>query len=97
MTPEKQNAQHVVDTLNSLLEVDPGAIASLVDYRVSCSEEFARDTSAMVGICDGVFLVGMIGIINALIAPEVIAAIYEGKELTSFTVFVSNTKKEEGL
>ncbi len=88
-------AQKTADILTRLFCADPGAIASLVDIRVTCSEEFARDTPAMVGIRDGVYLVGMIGIINALVAPEVIGAVYEGKELTGFTVLNTPAKGGE--
>ncbi|MGO3569152.1 MAG: 3'-5' exonuclease [Serratia grimesii] len=80
------SAQSAVDTLQQLFKADPTAITALVNNRVFCSEGFVRDTPATVGICDGVYLVGMIGIINALIAPEVIAAIYDDMELTGFTV-----------
>ncbi|WP_440530337.1 3'-5' exonuclease [Serratia nevei] len=79
-------AQKAVDILNGLFQVDPDAITALVDNRVKCSEYFAKKTAATVGIYDSAYIIGMIGVINALIAPEVIAAIYDGNELKGFAV-----------
>ncbi|MGQ6371259.1 3'-5' exonuclease [Serratia sp. IR-2025] len=79
-------AQKAVDILNGLFQVDPDAITALVDNRVKCSEYFAKKTAATVGICDSTYIIGMIGVINALISPEVIAAIYDGNELKGFAV-----------
>lgn len=88
-------AQKAADILTRLFCADPDAITSLVDIRVTCSEEFAKKTAAMVGFKDDAYLVGMIGIINALIAPEVIAAVYDGEALTGFTVFNDAAKGED--
>ncbi|CAI1758724.1 3'-5' exonuclease [Serratia marcescens] len=79
-------AAKAVDVLNGLFQVDPDAITALVDHRVKCSDYFAKKTAATVGICDSAYIIGMLGIINALIAPEVIAAIYDGNELKGFAV-----------
>lgn len=89
-------AQKAADILTRLFCADPDAITALVDHRVECSEEFATKTAATVGVDDSAYVVGMIGIINALIAPEVIAAIYDGGALTGFTVF-NDTPKGESL
>jgi DNA polymerase III epsilon subunit-like protein len=84
---QELNAQKAVDILNSLFQADPVAIAALVNHRVQCSEQFARnDIRATIGICDGAYVIGMLGIINALIAPKVIGANYDGKEITGFAV-----------
>lgn len=88
-------AQKTVDILTRLFCADPDAITALVDHRVECSEEFATKTAAIVGVDDSAYVVGMIGIINALIAPEVIAAIYDGEALTGFTVFNDAVKGED--
>ena len=84
--PQVTSAEIAVDILNGLLRVDPGAIAALVNHRVQCSETFARETLAIAGIKDWRFVVGLLGIINALLAPEVIAGIYDGEELKCFAV-----------
>jgi hypothetical protein len=88
-------AQKTVDILTRLFCVDPDTITALVDHRIECSEEFATQTIATVGINDDAYIVGMIGIINALIAPEMIAAIYDGNQLTGFEVFNSGSKGGE--
>ncbi|MGS4268696.1 3'-5' exonuclease [Serratia marcescens] len=85
--PQGLSAQAAVDILHRLFVADPDAITALVDHRVECTEYFAGMTVATVGRrADDVYIVGMIGIINALIFPEVIAAIYDGNELTGFAV-----------
>ncbi|MBI6131925.1 3'-5' exonuclease [Serratia marcescens] len=84
--PQVASAERAVDILNGLLKVDPDAIAALVNHRVECSEKFARETTVIVGIKDWRFVVGLVGIINALIEPEVIAAIYDKEGLTGFAV-----------
>jgi len=84
--PQGLSAQAAADTLQQLFVADPDAITALVDHRVECSEKFAHETAATVGVNDSAYIIGMIGIINALIAPEVIAAIYDGNELKGFAV-----------
>ncbi|MFS7188104.1 3'-5' exonuclease [Serratia proteamaculans] len=85
--PGTLNAQSAVNTLQQLFKADADAITALVDHRVECSEYFAGMTTATIGQrADGAYIVGLIGIINALIFPDVIAAVYEGQELTGFTV-----------
>ncbi|MFS7242300.1 exonuclease domain-containing protein [Serratia proteamaculans] len=84
---QELNAQKAVDILYGLFAADPGAVTALVDHRVECNDYFAGLTVATVGKrANGDYIVGMIGIINALIFPEVIAAEYDGKELIGFTV-----------
>ncbi|HIH8965823.1 3'-5' exonuclease [Serratia marcescens] len=85
--PQGLSAQAAADILHRLFVADPDAITALVDHRVECTEYFAGMTVATVGRrADDAYVVGMIGIINALIFPEVIAAIYDGNELTGFAV-----------
>lgn len=85
--PVTLSAQSAVNTLQQLFKADKRAITALVNHRVECSEFFAGKTTATVGHrADGAYIVGLIGIINALIFPDVIAAVYEGQELTGFTV-----------
>ncbi|MNG64340.1 Exodeoxyribonuclease 10 [compost metagenome] len=84
---QELNAQKAVDILYGLFSADPGAVTALVDHRVECNDYFAGLTVATVGKrANGDYIVGMIGIINALIFPEVIAAEYDGKDLIGFTV-----------
>ncbi|MFQ0827138.1 3'-5' exonuclease [Serratia fonticola] len=92
---QQLTAQKAVDILTKLFCVDPDAITALVNHRVECSEKFATETIATVGINDDAYIVGMIGIINALLAPKVIAAIYNGDELTGFEVLKAENKGGE--
>lgn len=83
-------AQKAVDILNRLLQVDHAAITALVNNRVFCSEKLAKETS--VGFYDGHYLIGMVGIINALVAPDTIGAIYDGMVLIGFEIVDSSVE-----
>lgn len=85
-------AQKAVDILNGLFQVDPVAITALVNNRVFCSEKLVKETSARVGFCDGYCLIGMVGVINALIAPDAIGAIYDGMTVIGFGIVDSSVK-----
>lgn len=85
-------AQKAVDILNGLFQVDPAAITALVNNRVFCSEKSVKETSARVGFCDGYCLIGMVGVINALIAPDTIGAIYDGMTVIGFAIVDSSVK-----
>ncbi|NGD63851.1 3'-5' exonuclease [Serratia marcescens] len=83
-------AQKAVDILNRLLQVDHAAIAALVNNRVFCSDKLAKETS--VGFYDGHYLIGMVGIINALVAPDTIGAIYADMVLIGFEIVDSSVE-----
>ncbi|MGQ6434502.1 3'-5' exonuclease [Serratia sp. IR-2025] len=83
-------AQKAVDILNRLLQVDHAAITALVNNRVFCSEKLAKETS--VGFYDGYYLIGMVGIINALVAPDSIGAIYDDMVLIGFEIVDSSVE-----
>ncbi|MBN5301022.1 3'-5' exonuclease [Serratia nevei] len=83
-------AQKAVDILNRLLQVDHAAITALVNSRVFCSEKLAKETS--VGFYDGYYLIGMVGIINALVAPDSIGAIYDDMVLIGFEIVDSSVE-----
>ncbi len=85
-------AQKAVDILNGLFQVDPAAITALVNNRVFCSEKLAKETSARVGFYDGYYLIGIVGIINALVAPDAIGAIYDDMVLIGFGIVDSSVK-----
>lgn len=84
------SAQKAVDILNGLLQVDHAAITALVNNRVFCSEKLAKEIS--VGFYDGHYLIGMVGIINALVAPDTIGAIYDGMVLIGFEIVDSSVE-----
>lgn len=83
-------AQKAVDIINGLLQVDHAAITALVNNRVFCSEKLAKETS--VGFYDGYYLIGMVGIINALVAPDSIGAIYDDMVLIGFEIVDSSVE-----
>ena len=83
-------AQKAVDILNGLLQVDHAAITALVNNRVFCSEKLAKETS--VDFYDGHYLIGMAGIINALVAPDTIGAIYDDMVLIGFEIVDSSVE-----
>ncbi|MGQ6643080.1 3'-5' exonuclease [Serratia sp. IR-2025] len=83
-------AQKAVDILNGLLQVDHAAITALVNQRVFCSEKLAKETS--VDFYDGYYLIGMMGIINALVAPDSIGAIYADMVLIGFEIVDSSVE-----
>lgn len=83
-------AQKAADILNRLLQVDPAAITALVNNRVFCSDKLAKETS--VGFYDGYYLIGMVGIINALVAPDTIGAIYDDMVLIGFEIVDSSVE-----
>lgn len=83
-------AQKAVDILNRLLQVDHAAITALVNNRVFCSDELAKEAS--VGFYDGYYLIGMVGIINALVAPASIGAIYDDMVLIGFEIVDSSVE-----
>ncbi|MER3008314.1 3'-5' exonuclease [Serratia nematodiphila] len=85
-------AQKAVDILNGLFQVDPAAITALVNNRVFCSEKLAKETSARVGFYDGYYLIGIVGIINVLVAPDAIGAIYDDMVLIGFGIVDSSVK-----
>lgn len=82
-------AQEAVDVLNTLLAIDAETVSRLATTYVECSEALGRDTQAVIGVDkQGVFTVGMIGIMNAMVADGRIAAVvtYDGESVTKFVV-----------
>ncbi|MGP0916528.1 hypothetical protein ACJ8PD_23755 [Serratia sp. CY70267] len=101
MTPQQQanrrashgiTAQKAVDILNVLFQVDPVAITALVNNRVFCSEALAHQSPASVGFTNNYYIVGMVGIINALVAPDTIGAIYDDMQLVGFAIIDASIK-----
>ena len=85
-------AQKAADILNGMLKVDPVAITALVNNRIFCSAELAHQTPANVGSVHGNYLVGVVGIINAMVAPDVIGAVYDDMVLVGFGVVDTSAK-----
>lgn len=83
-------AQKAVDILNGLLQVDHTAITTLINNHVFCSDKLAKKTS--VDFYDGYYLIGMVDIINALVAPDSIGAIYADMVLIGFEIVDSSVE-----
>nr|WP_308530362.1 3'-5' exonuclease [uncultured Serratia sp.] len=90
--PQDLSAQKAVDILNGLFQVDPVAITALVNNRVFCSEALAHQSPASVGFTNNYYIVGMVGIINALVAPDTIGAIYDDMQLVGFAIIDASIK-----
>lgn len=83
-------AKQIAELLNQLFTTDPLAAAKLINHRVECSDAFLK--SDIPFICsrnsEGVITMGVVGFVNALAKPGTgyAAAVYEGNQLTGFTV-----------
>ncbi|UCS82817.1 hypothetical protein vBYenSP400_27 [Yersinia phage vB_YenS_P400] len=82
------NAKDAVSVLNELLGQDYGAISSLVNNRVDCSDSFAHDSNAMCSKPKGAhnFQIGMLGVINAMTTGGYAAAEIENDRIVKFVV-----------
>ena len=74
--------------LNSLVSADGNAINELVKTRVKCNQELAEHPKAQVGLDNGYFYIGLLGILCGVFAednhnPEVVGEFF-GDELTGF-------------
>jgi hypothetical protein len=63
-------AASAAKTLNRLLAKDPSALTELCSYRVPCSAQLADDSGVQVLEDEMGTLVGMLGIINALLGSK---------------------------
>jgi len=93
--------EQAVEVLNRAYDVDPVAMQNLIRNRVICTEELAEDPTIQVGeLVDGIFEVGMLGIINGIFGADEnsighIAAKTHGGMLMGFMVY--EPKTAEGL
>jgi hypothetical protein len=53
-----------IEFLNSLLEKDPECMSALIANRVPCNKSIEEHVSVQVGVQDGKFVVGFLGIVN---------------------------------
>lgn len=98
MKPDIKTAKKIVDLLNSLIECDKNAVASLVANRVPCNSILADHPTVQVGTMNGGYSVGLLGILNGICGIKengygLIVAHFEddpeadfGKSLTKFVV-----------
>jgi hypothetical protein len=89
-------ASHVVDVLNRIHNEDPTVMPALIQMRVPCNRVLADDPTVQVGVIDGGFEVGILGIINGIIGIRdngwgYIGARYDDeKNLTGFRILGEN-------
>lgn len=60
------NINDVVNLLNDALKVDPQAVTALINTRVQCNNELADHPTIQVGLFDGEYRVGLLGILNGI-------------------------------
>jgi hypothetical protein len=60
------SAAHAVNVLNEALAADPVAVTALVAARVPCAEALADHESIQVSAKEGVYSVGILGILNGI-------------------------------
>jgi len=83
------NAQDIVYLLNEVLELDKNAIFNLIEQRVFCNEDLGNHPTIMVTQENDKLFVGLLGIINGVVAWEdkvVVAQYSEDGELLRFVI-----------
>lgn len=93
-TEQERLADHVVETLNRLFEMDKQAIQQLFGMRVQVNEQLANHPTVQVTQKDDTCYLRVLGLINGLIGVDenncgLVAAIYdtETNELLGFSRF----------
>jgi hypothetical protein len=79
----------VLVLLNVTHAADPKAMDALVKARVSCNEELANHPTVQVGLRNGSYSIGILGILNGLFGIDgkgygAIAANYDSDKLVGF-------------
>ena len=59
-------AEKIVDYLNELTGMDRPAMGALISNRVPCNEELANHPTCQVGMQNGGWHVGLLGLLNGL-------------------------------
>ena len=78
-----------IERLNSMLEVDPEAMARLIEMRIPCTELADHPTAQVYEAEDSTCYVGHLGLLNGIFGIDdngwgPIAAIYEEGKLVRF-------------
>ena len=68
----KQNVtiNEVIELLNGAFEMDSEAMSNLANTRVTCNDVLADHPTIQVGMFDGEYKVGLIGILNGIFGME---------------------------
>lgn len=62
--------KQAVKILNEVLDTDPEAITQLINMRVECSESLSSHQTIQVGVYDGVYKVGVLGLLNGALGDS---------------------------
>ena len=94
------NTEFICELLNSLLKIDHDAIEQLVETRVPCNEALANHPNVPVLLLDdGQTKVGLLGILNGIIAgagdDRILVGIYDENKLMKFELITKEGKIEE--
>lgn len=78
-----------IERLNSMLEVDPDAVARLIETRIPCDELADHPTAQVHEAEDGLCYVGHLGLLNGIFGIDddgwgPICALFEDGELVRF-------------
>lgn len=67
---EQVTIDEVIELFNELIEIDNPAFGALVANRVPCNEELANHPTVQVGVQNGGYRVGLIGIVNGMFGVD---------------------------
>jgi hypothetical protein len=88
--------ERAVNILNQAYRADPEAISKMFAQRYSCNDNLADHPTIEVAGGDDAPHVGVIGIINGIVADitgEKVAVIYDERGLAGFTVYLKKSEK----
>ena len=87
------SAEHAVKILNEAFALDPSAIETLIDSRVSCNEKLANHPTIQAGSDSEVYSLSIIGLLNGIFGCDEngqgpIARMFDDEtgELTGFCI-----------
>jgi hypothetical protein len=66
MSVDRELAQHIVNYLNELMNLDKPAVGALIGNRVPCNEALADHPTCQVSSQNGGCYVGLLGLLNGL-------------------------------
>lgn len=70
MTKGIDKINQAIEVLNSVHQADPTVLPLLIDYRVPCNRAVADDPTVQVGVHDGLWTVGLLGIVNGIVGVD---------------------------
>lgn len=66
----KLSADTIIERLNSIVAADSDAVKLLIESRVPCNDELADHPTCQVGQDDNCNTVGLLGILNGILAKD---------------------------